>query len=97
MYKKRILEAVEDLDRPLVSRVLVNGELVRVEYEALLTICFSCGQYGHLKEICTLPMAEKIFEIREASDNSELSNQASNGESLVFGPWMVVERKTWWG
>ncbi|PPR94448.1 hypothetical protein GOBAR_AA26221 [Gossypium barbadense] len=48
-------------------------------------------------EICTLPSAEKGFEIIEASDNSESSNQASNGESLAFGLWMLVERKTWQG
>ncbi|MBA0761516.1 hypothetical protein Gotri_024148 [Gossypium trilobum] len=86
-----------DLDKPLVSQVLVNGELVWVEYEALLAICFSCGQYGHLKEMCTSPVVEKSFEIRKANDNLESSNQASDGESLAFGPWMVVERKIWRG
>ncbi|MBA0608961.1 hypothetical protein Godav_021106 [Gossypium davidsonii] len=86
-----------DPDKHLVSQVLVNGELVWVEYEALLTICFSCGQYDHLKEMCTSPAIEKSFEIREASDNSESSNQASDGESLTFGPWMVVESKIWRG
>ncbi|MBA0851863.1 hypothetical protein Goshw_027871 [Gossypium schwendimanii] len=43
--------------------------------------------------MCTSPAVEKSFEIREASDNSESSNQASDGESLAFGPSMVVERK----
>ncbi|MBA0767084.1 hypothetical protein Gotri_016039 [Gossypium trilobum] len=41
-----------DLDKPLVSQVMVNGELQRVEYEALPTIYFLCGKYSHLKELC---------------------------------------------
>ncbi|MBA0582286.1 hypothetical protein Gorai_024437, partial [Gossypium raimondii] len=86
-----------DLDKPLVSQVVVHGELVWVEYETLLTICFPCGHYGHLKGMCTSLGVEKSFEIREASDNSESSNQTSDGESLAFGPWMVVERKIWRG
>ncbi|MBA0585570.1 hypothetical protein Gorai_016340, partial [Gossypium raimondii] len=62
------------LDRLLVSQVLVNSELVRVEYEALPTICFSCRKYGHLKEICPSLEAETGLEIGKKSDNPEPSN-----------------------
>lgn len=41
-----------NLDKPLVSQAMINGEVQRVEYEALPTICFSCGKYGHVKELC---------------------------------------------
>ncbi|MBA0611888.1 hypothetical protein Godav_012539 [Gossypium davidsonii] len=82
-----------DLDRPLVSQVLVNGELIRVEYKALPTTCFSCGKYGYLKEMCTSPATETSFETEKNSDNSESSNSTINGESSTFEPWMVVERR----
>ncbi|MFQ6626889.1 hypothetical protein Gotur_005332, partial [Gossypium turneri] len=73
---------VNDLDKHLVSQVLVNGELLWVEYEALPTICFSCGKYGHLKEMCPSLAANKGNETRKISgvlkglDNLELKNDA---------------------
>ncbi|MBA0602960.1 hypothetical protein Gorai_003120 [Gossypium raimondii] len=34
------------------AHVLINGVIQRVEYEYLTTMCFSCGHYGHIKELC---------------------------------------------
>ncbi|MBA0837318.1 hypothetical protein Goarm_009487 [Gossypium armourianum] len=59
-----------DLDRPLVSQVLVNEELQRVEYEALPTICFSYGKYGHTKEMCSSPTMTTNSE--KVQENGEL-------------------------
>ncbi|XP_016675865.1 uncharacterized protein [Gossypium hirsutum] len=42
-----------NLDKPLISQVLIDGLIQRVEYEALPTVCFECGKYGHVKEMCT--------------------------------------------
>ncbi|MBA0568406.1 hypothetical protein Golob_005904 [Gossypium lobatum] len=78
----------------LVSQVMVNGELQRVEYQVLPTICFSCGKYGHLKEQCTSPAAEKISVSREVSGNTELVDSTLGGEGSAFGLWMVVEQKS---
>ncbi|KAK8990801.1 hypothetical protein V6N11_028761 [Hibiscus sabdariffa] len=36
-----------DLNKPLISKLLVNGKLQVDEYESLPTICFQCGKYGH--------------------------------------------------
>lgn len=41
-----------DHNRPLISKVRVEGKLQRVEYEGLPNFCFGCGLYGHQKEIC---------------------------------------------
>ncbi|PPS12824.1 hypothetical protein GOBAR_AA07817 [Gossypium barbadense] len=41
-----------NLDRLLISQVLVDGIAQRVEYEALPTVCFTCGRYGQVKEMC---------------------------------------------
>ncbi|MBA0753473.1 hypothetical protein Gogos_020370 [Gossypium gossypioides] len=42
-----------NLDKLLVSQVLINGILQRVQYEYIPTICFACGLYEHVKEICS--------------------------------------------
>ncbi|KAH1090953.1 hypothetical protein J1N35_018210 [Gossypium stocksii] len=41
-----------NLDMPLVSQVLVDSVVQRVEYEALPTVCFDCGKYSHAKDLC---------------------------------------------
>ncbi|KAH1057131.1 hypothetical protein J1N35_035196 [Gossypium stocksii] len=43
-----------NLDRPLISQMFVDGEILHVEYEGLSLLCFACGKYGHAKEICKL-------------------------------------------
>ncbi|MBA0618703.1 hypothetical protein Godav_028007 [Gossypium davidsonii] len=41
-----------NLEKVLISQVLVNGTLQRIEYEYLPTVCFLCAHYGHIKDIC---------------------------------------------
>ncbi|KAK8289416.1 hypothetical protein V6Z12_D07G190800 [Gossypium hirsutum] len=41
-----------NLGKPLISKVLINGNLQRVEYESLLVMCFFCGRYGYNNESC---------------------------------------------
>ncbi|KAK9019640.1 hypothetical protein V6N11_054155 [Hibiscus sabdariffa] len=45
-----------DLQKPLISKLLVNSRIQIVEHESLPTICFVCGKYGHVKDICPLTM-----------------------------------------
>ncbi|MBA0787631.1 hypothetical protein Gotri_026359 [Gossypium trilobum] len=40
-----------DLEKLLTFRVLVNGQLQCVEFEALPEVCLSCGKYRHLKNM----------------------------------------------
>ncbi|KAH1074554.1 hypothetical protein J1N35_026882 [Gossypium stocksii] len=42
-----------DLDKPLVSQILINVRKQTVEYESLLTICFHCRRYGHMENFYT--------------------------------------------
>ncbi|MBA0607315.1 hypothetical protein Godav_019642, partial [Gossypium davidsonii] len=37
---------------PGLPKVIVNGNLQRIEYESLPVVCFSCGRYGHSKDVC---------------------------------------------
>ncbi|KAK5842496.1 uncharacterized protein LOC108481591 [Gossypium arboreum] len=48
LYKRKIIEAISGL----IGKVLVDGIAQRVEYEALPTVCFTCGNYGKVKEMC---------------------------------------------
>ncbi|KAG8491030.1 hypothetical protein CXB51_014170 [Gossypium anomalum] len=85
-----------DLDKPLVSQILVNRRVQMVEFESLLAVCFSCGCYGHLKELCPSIVPDQNF------DGGKVKAPISivKGSALVdvekpFGQWMVVERKSW--
>ncbi|KAH1083520.1 hypothetical protein J1N35_023281 [Gossypium stocksii] len=46
----------------LEDGVMVDRAVLRVEYEALSTICFSCGRYGHVKEMCTFGVVDRNQE-----------------------------------
>ncbi|KAK5792916.1 hypothetical protein PVK06_034047 [Gossypium arboreum] len=70
----------------------MNGMKQRVEYEALLTICFTCGKYGHTKELC-VSLQSKLAP--EKDQIKVTPTEVGKGErSTAYGPWMVVERKT---
>ncbi|MBA0620358.1 hypothetical protein Godav_006085 [Gossypium davidsonii] len=38
--------------KPLISKVSINRNIQRIEYESLPVVCFFCGCYGHFKENC---------------------------------------------
>ncbi|KAK5819900.1 hypothetical protein PVK06_024934 [Gossypium arboreum] len=93
-------QAIEDY-----NRVIVDGAIQRVEYEALPTVCFACGKYGHVKEMCTMAVIEQNLVVphRESSCGVDSSNRGkSDDDSMVsrskekepeFGPWMLVEKR----
>ncbi|KAA3466981.1 GroES-like zinc-binding alcohol dehydrogenase family protein [Gossypium australe] len=80
-----------NLDKPLIGQVLVNGMKQRVEYEALPTICFTCGRYGHTKEICSSLQTKTSPELEQGKVTPTEVAQEEGNES--FRPWMVFERK----
>ncbi|PPS16248.1 hypothetical protein GOBAR_AA04332 [Gossypium barbadense] len=94
-----------NLEKPLISQVIVDGAIQRVEYEALPTVCFACGKYGHVKEMCTMAVIEQNLVVphRESSCGVGSSNGGkSDDDSMVsrskekepeFGPWMLVEKR----
>ncbi|PPS05656.1 hypothetical protein GOBAR_AA14994 [Gossypium barbadense] len=62
-----------NLDKPLVSQIRVNGNIQRVEYEGLPTVCFACGKYGHETEPAFGPWMlverrsqQKLRDLRES-------------------------------
>ncbi|KAK5812510.1 hypothetical protein PVK06_027942 [Gossypium arboreum] len=86
-----------NLDRPLVSLVLVNGEIQRVKYEALPTICFYCGKYRHLKEMCpSLTVDPRNDSVKTTVDGEprEAKDRTRKMLKTAYGPWMLVERRS---
>ncbi|KAL4364167.1 hypothetical protein GQ457_04G022410 [Hibiscus cannabinus] len=76
-----------NLNKPLVSKIVVNGRTQLVEYESLPTICFHCGKYGHVTDNCPelIPKDSAGPEMPSAS--------TSEPSTAMFGSWMVVERR----
>ncbi|KAK5803818.1 hypothetical protein PVK06_031467 [Gossypium arboreum] len=80
-----------NLDKPLVSQILINGRSQKVEYESLSTICFHCGRYGYVDNICPLriagPSIEKDNKSPETkSENSNLVKEESKKRDENYGP-----------
>lgn len=93
-----------NLDRPLISKVLVDGDVQRVEYESLPMVCFNCGKYGHVKELClsveveaVLERSKAVLERTEADAvvaPGEVAGEGGDGKNVEFRPWMIVNRKS---
>ncbi|MBA0699715.1 hypothetical protein Goari_001324, partial [Gossypium aridum] len=82
-----------NLDKPLISKVLINENLQRIEYKSLSVVCFLCGCYGHNKDSCphvsiTPALPEEVVPLAKIIQEN---TAARKGE---FCPWMLVERKT---
>ncbi|KAG8498856.1 hypothetical protein CXB51_005701 [Gossypium anomalum] len=90
LLRRKIVEAIGGIiGKPLVSKVLVDGKVQRVEYEALPTICFGCGKYGHVKDFCPMVVEDRAPERPMEEMNVE--------SAPVAGENMLVERRSWRG
>ncbi|MBA0575748.1 hypothetical protein Golob_024108 [Gossypium lobatum] len=72
---------------------MIDGNLQSVEYERLPTVCFGCGHYGHIQDICLHKMNAEVNDEpaeRNASPTADLHRRV---EEENFGSWMIVERK----
>ncbi|KAL4354463.1 hypothetical protein GQ457_06G022390 [Hibiscus cannabinus] len=82
-----------NLRRPLVSKLIINGRPQIVEYKSLPMVCFHCGLYDHLKDIC--PKLQCSDEVPPAASEIPTSTPvpAHSVPDEAFGPWMLVERR----
>ncbi|PPD87757.1 hypothetical protein GOBAR_DD15301 [Gossypium barbadense] len=81
-----------NLDKLLISKILINGNLQRIEYEFLSSICFSCGRYGHVKELCPISAGDKdLTGENEKAKMAESTVGVTVEDTTEFGPWMVVK------
>ncbi|KAK8495558.1 hypothetical protein V6N12_073333 [Hibiscus sabdariffa] len=77
-----------DLAKPLTSKIMINGHIQIVEYEALPTICFRCGKYCHVNDICPSLAPEQPST---PTVNLETTPNLNDPKNSNFGPWMKVE------
>ncbi|KAH1122282.1 hypothetical protein J1N35_005442 [Gossypium stocksii] len=83
-----------NLEKPLTSQVLINSRIQRVEFEAIPAVCFSCGRFGHLKNVCPFSLTSKIIVSSQgASSDSVVNGSAPTKTGEAFDPWMVVKCK----
>ncbi|KAK5770770.1 hypothetical protein PVK06_046923 [Gossypium arboreum] len=69
-----------NLEKPLVSQILINGQKQQVEYESFSTICFQCGRYGHVDNICKFKSSDSTVEANRDSTVIEPEIQKTNVE-----------------
>ncbi|MFQ6667999.1 hypothetical protein Gotur_033834 [Gossypium turneri] len=76
-----------NLEKPLTSKILINGYLQKIEYENLPVICFSCGRYGYSKENC--PNVVHTSEpVKETEPKVVMSKSTAIGDG-DYGPWIL--------
>lgn len=88
-----------NLEKPLVSQILINDRSQKVEYESLYTIWFHCGRYGHVENICNFRIPNSTVEVNTdssvtAPENQNLNVERSEKKDENYRPWMIVERKS---
>ncbi|KAK5793041.1 hypothetical protein PVK06_034176 [Gossypium arboreum] len=60
--------------------VLVDEVAQRVEYEALPIVCFACGKYGHVKEMCNL-----VVSSQNLTNLANKADKTSDKPTAVMG------------
>lgn len=74
-----------DLDKPLISQVLVDDRFQMVEFEALPVICFACNRYGHLKGSCPLKMVNS--DLPSGKENDLIPSTKNADTAMVENPF----------
>ncbi|KAH1047239.1 hypothetical protein J1N35_038023 [Gossypium stocksii] len=86
-----------NLKDPLISQVLVDGTVQRVEYEALPTVYFGSDRNGHVKDLCLTVVANQTLDCPSEVmkvDSAAVADDATEEMRSEFGPWMLVERRS---
>ncbi|KAL4324940.1 hypothetical protein GQ457_11G023650 [Hibiscus cannabinus] len=89
------LAVLVDLNKPLLARIHIDGNIQRIEYEGLHHICYNCGTYGHSKEQCDglRSQMEATGDSNSAGPHTSHSEGHDTKEVESFGPSMVAETR----
>ncbi|MBA0816007.1 hypothetical protein Gohar_000716, partial [Gossypium harknessii] len=72
----------------------LSGEQ-HAEYESLPTICYSCGRYGHVRDLCPYNEATTDGDLVKDATKTDLPRKEKPVELLKpFGPWVLIKRKS---
>ncbi|KAK9029950.1 hypothetical protein V6N11_031389 [Hibiscus sabdariffa] len=77
-----------NLNKPFVSKIVVNGKIQLIEYESLPIVCFNCDKYGHMNDNC--PDLQHNPTTKVPLHPSE---HTPTTLTTMFGLWMVVEKR----
>ncbi|KAK5819720.1 hypothetical protein PVK06_024743 [Gossypium arboreum] len=86
-----------DLNKPLISKIKVDLRIQRVEYKSLPNVCFSCGWYGHLKDMYNVGSGQEGQNdegVKPFEDRRESYFENKDVENKNFGPWMLVDHQS---
>ncbi|KAL4282273.1 hypothetical protein GQ457_03G022370 [Hibiscus cannabinus] len=83
------LTVVEDLDKPLKSRIIIDGQCQDIKYEGLLTIYYACGKFGHVEDACGQDSSISATWSKDMATWSEDMGTLRKPED-IYGPWMHV-------
>ncbi|KAJ8898918.1 hypothetical protein K2173_008411 [Erythroxylum novogranatense] len=92
--------AVElDISSPLRPVVELDGEIIKVAYEGLPSICLTCGMVGHASDSCpttrsTLREDPAPLDTTQPASSSSPAPAATDSSAAGYGPWVQVQRRT---
>ncbi|KAK3185201.1 hypothetical protein Dsin_032487 [Dipteronia sinensis] len=76
-----------DISKPLVGTLYVEKRSVKVEYESLGRICFTCGRFSHSRDACREGVADAINVDSGCVDGDRVPEKS---ERPSYGPWLMV-------
>ncbi|KAK5784734.1 hypothetical protein PVK06_039261 [Gossypium arboreum] len=89
-----------NLDKSLISQILINGILQHIEYESLSVVCFTCNRYNHGNELCptakmvVVEEGEQSAGVRIGESDAAIESTNREVDSVNYGPWVLVEKKS---
>lgn len=89
-----------NLDKSLISQILINGILQHIEYESLSVVCFTCDRYNHGNELCptakmvVVEEGEQSAGVRIGESDAAIGSTNREVDSVNYGPWVLVEKKS---
>lgn len=92
-----------DMTKPLKSGYTLRGRVWPMQYEGLHALCFHCGRYGHLSNICPALLCESSETHHEGASAGrserastkevDAMDQISGGSAQAsYGAWMTATK-----
>ncbi|OMO53937.1 reverse transcriptase [Corchorus capsularis] len=85
-----------DLSVPLRSSVDIGTMVQAIEYEGLHLICFSCGQFGHRRDACSMTSGKSTTNAASSvpSHSDQTPSQVvETSTNASFDPWMIAQQR----